>query len=118
MWVMLKKTYIGLLGFFPDGCKYDLPEKTIADLRKELGKENIIDVVAPQEEYTDKKAVASSEAISNAKTAIANVERMKAEMAELRKVAARINTLKTEIDDGIEKAKWLAKQAGIGWPKK
>jgi hypothetical protein len=118
MWVLVNKPYAGDLGLYPGDQKHDLDEKTIIGLRKELGKENVVDTCAPEDEHVDKKANAKTEAIEKAKAAITDVERMQAEMVGLRKVAARINALKKEIEDGTEKAKRLAKAAGIDWPKK
>ena len=118
MWVIINKTYTGPLGIFPGGRKYDLPEKTIAGIRESLGKENVIDTCAPWEEHVDKKAVTAAELKDKANTAIKSVEAKKVEMIEHRKVAAQINTLKKEIEDGTEKAKKLAKAAGIDWPAK
>ena len=113
MWVQFNKTYAGPLGMFIVGSKQNLPEEAISEIRKAIGKENVVDTVAPWEEHVNHKVAAKSEAVEKARAAIADVERKKAEMVELRKVAARINVLKKEIEDGTEKAKRFAKAAGI-----
>jgi hypothetical protein len=118
MWVIITKAYAGPLGIFIGGQKYDVPKPTIEQLRKELGKEHVIDTCAPWDEHKDHKAVAAVELKTKAETAIKQVEQMQTEMIELRKVAAQINILKKELDNAIPKAERLAKQAGIKWTAK
>jgi predicted nucleotide-binding protein (sugar kinase/HSP70/actin superfamily) len=118
MWVIVKKTYAGPLGFFPGGNKHDLPKETVDGLRQKLGKENVVDTVAPWDEHLDHKAIKKQKAEESARLAITRIEAKQAEMKALREVAARINQLKKELDDEVPKAKQLAKQAGIDWHKK
>ena len=114
MWVIIKKPFAGVLCgamFQTAGGKNDLTEGQIAELRKILGKENVIDVCAPWDEHKDHKAVAAAKRKAKANAAIAKVESIKARLVELRKVAAEINVLKKELDDAERKAEFLAKEA-------
>lgn len=119
MWVLIKKSYAGLLcgqAFFaPGGQKKDLTESQIIELRKKLGKEDVLDTCAPWDEHKDHKAVKAAEVKQKALAAIAKVEQMQKRMAELREVAREINVLKKELDDAVPKAKGFAKAAGIEW---
>jgi hypothetical protein len=122
MWVIINKTYAGLLcgqNFFVSGGeKRDLFIDQIAELCKKLGKENVIDSCAPWDEHKDHKAVAAAELRIKAKAAIASVEQMQARMFSLREIAKEINILKKEIDNAVPKAEQLANQSGIKWQAK
>lgn len=63
MWVLVKKCYAGILGLYPGDQKHDLDEKTIIGLRKKLGKENVIDTCAPEDEQKDVNAELKAQAV-------------------------------------------------------
>jgi hypothetical protein len=117
MWVILKKLYSGPLGFFNAGNKYDIPDDNVEQLRKELGRDNVVNTCAPWEEHVDKKALRAAKLLRVAQKAIAKVSVLKSDLADCESVAARIKGLKKEFEYAIPEAQKLAKAAGIDLSK-
>ncbi|MCK9243667.1 MAG: hypothetical protein WC877_05185 [Dehalococcoidales bacterium] len=128
MWVLITKGFSGsvcgqVLILAPDR-KYDLPENVIKALRNEkrLGKNNVIDTCPPWEERLDKKASAQNKKTEKAQSAIELFQKLNARCGELEQAIGagtiELKKLLPELEDAEDKARKLAKEAGLEWPPK
>lgn len=111
MWIKMKETYSGVVGLYPKGMKYDLPETTVKQLPKSFYEKT----VAPWNEQKDTSAIE----LALAKKIAANnivfvgmlesaIEKAKPQLAEL---VTLDETKQTELDDANEAANAAARAA-------
>jgi hypothetical protein len=116
MWVIVKKFYAGLLGVFPGDMRHDLDEKVIIKLRKKLGKENVIDTCAPEDEQKDINVELknqASDAITLARELRAKAERCLGEELRLKKEHVAAGELCTKTRHQVNAASQDSSEADL-----
>ncbi len=87
MWIVMTKTYTGAVGPFARGCRYDLPERTVALLTDKGGKKCWKRSCAPWEDHVDQKAVRAAQARAGYEIARARAIKLAAEADDLKQKA-------------------------------
>jgi len=109
MWIKMLKTYAGPLGVFPAGQKFDLPESTVQQLKKE--KASFIKTGAPWDEQKDEVAILAAKDKGNALYALSRADKLQAEADRLLQQADDLVAIVSQNQTASQKADADAKKA-------